>query len=133
MPTARIAGNVALSLVTRLTSGYRDLFDSQCGYTAIARSALERLDLDRVFARYGYPNDLLARLHAVGARVLDVPVRPVYGPRWKSGIRIHTVLYPIAFVLLRSWVERVGAEAATPPPAAPPEFAPARAGRTPAA
>jgi glycosyltransferase involved in cell wall biosynthesis len=120
MPPARIAGNLALSVVTRMTSGYRDLFDSQCGYTAIAKGALARLDLDRVFPRYGYPNDLLARLHAVGARVVDVPVRPVYGPRWKSGIRVHTVVYPIAFVLLRSWLERVGAEsrAATPPPAA---------------
>lgn len=133
MPAARIAGNLALSLVTRITSGYRDLFDSQCGYTAVARAPLERLDLDRVFPRYGYPNDLLARLHAVGARVEDVPVRPVYGPRWKSGIRIHTVVYPIAFVLLRSWLERVGAEAVTPPAAAPPEFPPARFGRTPAA
>jgi glycosyltransferase involved in cell wall biosynthesis len=110
MPAARIAGNVALSLATRWTSGYRRLFDSQCGYTAITRSALERVDLDRVFARYGYPNDLLARLHATGARVLDVPVRPVYGPRWKSGIRLHTVVYPIAFVLVRSWLERRRAE-----------------------
>ena len=134
MPAARIAGNLALSMVTRLTSGYRDLFDSQCGYTAIASSALERLDLDRVFPRYGYPNDLLARLHAVGARVQDVPVRPVYGPRWKSGIRIHTVVYPIAFVLLRSWLERreAEAEALTPQPAAG-EFPPAHLGRTPAA
>ena len=33
----------------------------------------------RMFARYGYPNDLLARLRVAGARVVDVPVRPVYG------------------------------------------------------
>ena len=111
MPPARIAGNLALSWVTRWTSGYRDLFDSQCGYTAITRAALERVDLDRVFPRYGYPNDLLARLHAAGARVVDVPVRPIYGPRWKSGIRLHNVVYPIAFVLARSWLERLGAEA----------------------
>ncbi len=111
MPAARIAGNLALSLVTRMTSGYRQMFDSQCGYTAITRAALELVDLDRVFPRYGYPNDLLARLHVVGARVMDVPVRPVYGPRWRSGIRLRTVVYPIAFVLARSWLERVGAEA----------------------
>jgi len=110
MPPARIAGNLALSLATRWTSGYRRLFDSQCGYTAVTRAALEQVELDRVFPRYGYPNDLLARLHAVGARVVDVPVRPVYGPRWKSGIRLHTVVYPIAFVLVRSWLERVRAE-----------------------
>src|SRR5690606_33425907 len=53
MPPTRLFGNIALSLVTRLTSGYRHIFDSQCGYTAIHRSALERLDLDAVFPRYG--------------------------------------------------------------------------------
>jgi glycosyltransferase involved in cell wall biosynthesis len=111
MPRARIAGNLALSLATRWTSGYRHVFDSQCGYTAVTRGALERVDLDRVFPRYGYPNDLLARLHIVGARVVDVPVRPVYGPRWRSGIRLHTVVYPIAFVLARSWLERIAVEA----------------------
>ncbi|HWM85671.1 MAG TPA: glycosyltransferase family 2 protein [Kofleriaceae bacterium] len=114
MPAARIAGNLALSLATRWTSGYRDLFDSQCGYTAITRRALSRIDLDRLFPRYGYPNDLLARLHVVGARVVDVAVRPIYGARWKSGIRLHTVVYPIAFVLARSWMERVGAEVRAP-------------------
>jgi glycosyltransferase involved in cell wall biosynthesis len=112
MPPARIAGNIALSLATRLTSGYRDSFDSQCGYTAIARAALEAVSLDRVFPRYGYPNDLLARLHVIGARVVDVPVRPVYGPAWRSGIRLHNVVYPIAFVLARSWRERLESESA---------------------
>ena len=110
MPAARIAGNILLSLATRWTSGYRQVFDSQCGYTAITSGALERIALDRLFPRYGYPNDLLARLHAAGARVIDVPVRPVYGPRWKSGIRLSTVVYPIAFVLARSWLERLGTE-----------------------
>lgn len=111
MPRARLVGNIALSLATRLTSGYGHIFDSQCGYTAIHRRALGRIDLDRVFARYGYPNDLLARLHAAGMRVVDVPVRPVYGPRWRSGIKPHMVVYPVSFVLARSFLRRVAVEA----------------------
>src|SRR5262249_7842112 len=63
MPPARIAGNLVLSAATRITSGYRHVFDSQCGYTAIHRDALAKLDLDVLWARYGYPNDLLSRLH----------------------------------------------------------------------
>jgi glycosyltransferase involved in cell wall biosynthesis len=110
MPRARLLGNIALSLATRLTAGYGHIFDSQCGYTAIHRRALGRIDLDRVFARYGYPNDLLARLHAAGMRVVDVPVRPVYGPGWKSGIKPHMVVYPVSFVLARSFLRRVTVE-----------------------
>jgi glycosyltransferase involved in cell wall biosynthesis len=107
MPLLRLLGNILLSLVTKVSSGYWRLFDSQCGYTAITRAALERLDLGRLFPRYGYPNDVLARLQVARCRVLDAPVRPVYGPAWRSGIRPHMVLYPIAFVLLRSFLWRL--------------------------
>jgi len=109
MPTARLVGNVALSLATKLTSGYWRVFDSQCGYTAITRGALAALDIDRLFARYGYPNDLLARLNGAGMRVVDVPVRPIYGTAWKSGIKPHNVIYPVTFVLARSWARRIAA------------------------
>ena len=110
MPPARIVGNILLSAATRFTSGYHHVFDSQCGYTAIARSALAAIDLDEVFPRYGYPNDLLARLHVAGVRVADVPVRPIYGPNWKSGINLRTALGPIPRVLARSWRNRIVAE-----------------------
>jgi hypothetical protein len=105
MPKARLVGNIGLSLMTKLTSGYWRCFDSQCGYTAISAAALRCLD-GRLFARYGYPNDVLARLRTAGARVQDVPVRPVYAGE-PSGIRIWTVLYPVLFVLLRSMGRRL--------------------------
>jgi glycosyltransferase involved in cell wall biosynthesis len=105
MPKDRLIGNILLSLCTKLTSGYLRVFDSQCGFTAISRRALRAIGC-RFFARYGYPNDVLARLRAVGARVREVPVRPVYDGQ-RSGIRPWTVLYPISFVLLRSLLRRV--------------------------
>lgn len=110
MPPARIVGNVLLSAATRVTSGYRHVFDSQCGYTAIHRRALERIPLDELFPRYGYPNDLLSRLSVAGMRVVDVPVRPIYGAHWKSGIHLGTVVHPIPWVLLRSWGTRLAAQ-----------------------
>jgi glycosyltransferase involved in cell wall biosynthesis len=110
MPPVRIVGNVLLSAATRVTSGYRHVFDSQCGYTAISRAALERIDLDELWTRYGYPNDLLSRLHVANVRVVDVPVRPIYGEHWKSGIHFGTALHPLPWVLLRSWGSRLVAE-----------------------
>lgn len=107
MPPARLLGNVVLSLATRLTSGYWHIFDSQCGFTAASRRSLEAIDLPRLFPRYGYPNDLLARLHVAGLRVAEAPVRPIYGPAWRSGITLRTALYPVAFVLLRSLLYRL--------------------------
>ena len=121
MPAARIAGNVALSLATRLTSGYWELFDSQCGYTVASRRALAVIDAAGLFPRYGYPNDLLARLHAAGMRVVDVPVRAIYGANWRSGIRLSTVVYPMSFVLVRSWMRRLLAKRGEPVVVATPE------------
>lgn len=111
MPPTRIVGNLVLSAATRVTSGYRHVFDSQCGYTAISAAALAAIELDRLFPRYGYPNDLLSRLNIAGQRVVDVPVRPVYGPVWKSGINLGTALHPIPWVLLRSLGVRLASQA----------------------
>ncbi len=107
MPWTRLLGNIALSLLTRVTSGYGHIFDSQCGFTAASRTALLAIELSTVFPRYGYPNDLLARLNAAELRVVDVPVRPIYGPAWRSGISLKTVVYPISYVLLRSLLWRM--------------------------
>jgi glycosyltransferase involved in cell wall biosynthesis len=111
MPTSRIVGNVLLSAATRVTSGYSHVFDSQCGYTAIHRRALTAIDLDVLWTRYGYPNDLLSRLYVAGVRVVDVPVRPIYGEQWRSGIRLGAALHPLPWVLLRSWGSRIAAQA----------------------
>jgi glycosyltransferase involved in cell wall biosynthesis len=110
MPASRIVGNLVLSAATRVTSGYHHVFDSQCGYTAIHRDALATLELGKLFPRYGYPNDLLSRLRVANMRVTDVPVRPIYGAQWRSGINLGTALHPIPWVLLRSWGTRVAAQ-----------------------
>ena len=52
-----------LSLLTKIASGYWHVADSQAGYTAISLETLERLDLDRIYTRYGFPNDLLVHLN----------------------------------------------------------------------
>ncbi len=105
MPKARLWGNMVLSVITKVTSGYAHIFDSQCGFTAISAQGLGAINC-RLYQRYGYPNDLLARLGAVDARVAEVRVRPVYDGQ-ASGIRISTVIYPILFVLARSMTRRL--------------------------
>ena len=108
MPVSRAIGNVVLSHLTRLASGYGQVFDSQCGYTAANRHALAVILSGPVFPRYGYPNDILCRLGGHGARVVDVAVRPVYGPDWHSGIRIPAVVAPLLRLVLLGMGARLG-------------------------
>lgn len=105
MPWARWVGNHVLSSCTRWATGLR-VRDSQCGYTALARRAAERIALDALWPGYGYPNDLLGRLAASGARVRDVVVRPVYRGE-ASGIGLRHALVVIPAILARVVARRV--------------------------
>ena len=107
IPRHRYLGNAALSFLTKIASGYWHVADSQSGYTAISRGALEELDLERVYPRYGFPNDMLVHLNVYGARVRDVPSRPVYGVGEESGIRLRKVVPTISWLLLKAFLWRL--------------------------
>lgn len=93
-PPVRLAGVVALASMTRWATGLRQLRDAQCGYTAIGRRGLERLELRALYPRYGFPNDLLAKAVIKGLRVTTRPVRPVYGEE-RSAMSIPRVVAPL--------------------------------------
>jgi glycosyltransferase involved in cell wall biosynthesis len=103
IPRTRFFGNAALSLLTKIASGYWHVADSQAGYTAISLDALRRLDLDRLYPRYGFPNDMLVHLNVANARVRDVPSRPIYGVGEQSGIRLRAVVPRISWLLLKAF------------------------------
>ena len=120
MPRVRRVGIVALTWLTRLASGYSKLGDAQCGFTAIAGDLIKTLPLDLLYPRYGYPNDLIVMLGAVGARLGERTVTPVYASE-ASGIRPVTAVFTHSYVLarsilLRAWYRRLG-QLARPDPA----------------
>ena len=103
IPHSRYLGNAVLSLLTKIASGYWHVADSQAGYTALSLDALRRLDLERLYRRYGFPNDMLVHLNVQNARVRDVPSRPIYGVGERSGIRIRSVAPRIAWLLFKGF------------------------------
>jgi len=108
IPHYRYLGNALLSLLTKIASGYWHVADSQAGYTAINRRMLELVDLDNVYPRYGYPNDMLVHLNVWSARVRDIPSRPIYGVGEQSGIKLRSVVPRISWLLMKGFVWRMG-------------------------
>jgi glycosyltransferase involved in cell wall biosynthesis len=108
IPRTRYLGNAILSLLTKIASGYWHVADSQAGYTAISRDALARLALDRLYPRYGFPNDVLVHLNVQNARVRDVPSRPIYHVGERSGIRLRSVVPRISWLLFKAFWWRLG-------------------------
>ena len=107
IPRTRYLGNAVLSLFTKIASGYWHVADSQTGFTAIALPMLERLDLHRLYRRYGFPNDMLVHLNVWNARVRDVPSRPVYGVGERSGIKLRSVVPRIWWLLVKGFFWRL--------------------------
>jgi glycosyltransferase involved in cell wall biosynthesis len=107
IPRYRYLGNAVLSLLTKVASGYWHVADSQSGYTAVSLEYLELLDLDRIYKRYGFPNDMLVHLNVWNARVRDIPSRPIYGVGERSGIRLRKVVPAISWLLFRGFFWRM--------------------------
>jgi glycosyltransferase involved in cell wall biosynthesis len=107
IPPARYLGIRALSLLTKISSGYWKIGDSQSGYTAVNLATLRELDLDSLYPRYGFPNDMLVHLNVANRRVLDFPSRPIYGIGEESGIRMSRVIPTISWLLLSGFWWRI--------------------------
>jgi glycosyltransferase involved in cell wall biosynthesis len=103
IPRTRYLGNAVLSLLTKIASGYWHVADSQAGYTALSLDAMRRLDLDRLYPRYGFPNDMLVHLNVQNARVRDVPSRPIYDVGESSGIKLRSVVPRISWLLFKGF------------------------------
>lgn len=106
MPKYRILGNIILTLLTKLASGYWSIFDSQNGYWAITVSTLKRLDLSRISRGYDLENSMLIRMNIINARIVDVPIPAVYGEE-QSGIRVWRVIAAMTVTLFTGFWRRV--------------------------
>jgi len=107
IPHYRYLGNSALSLMTKIASVYWQIADSQSGYTAISLTALKRIEIDRIYKRYGMPNDILIKLNIYNFKVRDVSVRPVYNIGERSGIRLISVIPKVSWLLFKGFLRRM--------------------------
>lgn len=106
MPSLRRRGTRILGKITGIIAGIPGLDDAQCGYTAITADAARKLPLERLYPRYGYPNDMILRLSEAGLRIAEVTVAPVYADE-VSGLSIRRVVKPISKILARGAARRL--------------------------
>jgi glycosyltransferase involved in cell wall biosynthesis len=106
MPPMRLFGNAVLSFLTKLSSGYWDLFDPTNGYTAIHADAARYLPFDKISRRYFFETDMLFRLNTLGAVVTDVPMDAVYGDE-VSNLKISRIVTEFAAKHVRNFFKRL--------------------------
>lgn len=106
MPTQRLIGNAALSFMTKLSSGYWQLFDPTNGFTAIHRNVLRELELDRLARRYFFESDLLYALNQLRAVVSEMPMASRYAGE-PSSLRPMAVIGPFLAGHARNFCKRM--------------------------
>jgi dolichol-phosphate mannosyltransferase len=106
MPPLRLLGNVALSFLSKLSTGYWNIFDPTNGYIAVDARLLAVLPLSKVSRGYFFETDLLFRANLYQAKVLDIPMTAVYSTE-RSNLKIARVM-PVFFMgHLTNFVKRL--------------------------
>lgn len=106
MPAIRLFGNAVLSFMTKLSSGYWDLFDPTNGYTAIHADVARHLPFEKISRRYFFETDMLFRLNTLGAVVVDVPMDAKYCDE-VSGLKISKIVGEFFVKHVRNFSKRI--------------------------
>lgn len=107
IPKIRFFGNSILSLLTKIASGYWHVSDTQSGYTAISLKALQAIRLYDIYRSYGVPNDVLVKLNIAFCTIKEISIKPVYNIGEKSKMKIWKVIFPISWLLFKSFFKRL--------------------------
>jgi dolichol-phosphate mannosyltransferase len=105
MPTIRKLGNSILSLVNKFSSGYWDVMDPTNGFTAIHKTALGQLPLDKISNRYFFESDMLFRLGTIRAVVKDIPMDAVYADE-SSNLKVGEVIFEFVPLYVKAFFKR---------------------------
>lgn len=106
IPRVRLIGNSILSMLTRISSGYWQMSDSQTGYTVISRNALSDIQ-GNLWKGYGFPNDVLNKLGLLDYKIVEIPSKPVYNVGEVSKLNPSKVAWPIFKILARGIRKRI--------------------------
>jgi glycosyltransferase involved in cell wall biosynthesis len=106
MPLGRKVGNIGLSFLTKLSTGYWQLFDPTNGYTAIHTNIIKALPLDYIEQRFFFESDILFHIGLLHARVVDIPMTAFYGEE-ESNLNDLNALYSFPVKHARNFFKRI--------------------------
>jgi len=106
MPLIRRIGNIGLTLLTKVSSGFWHVSDPTNGYTAVHTSVLRVLNLDRLAERYFFETSMLIQLNIVRTVAYDVPIPARYGSE-TSSLSVSRAFFGFPAKLLSGLMQRL--------------------------
>lgn len=108
-PKVKFYGNIFLSFISKLSTGYWDIFDPINGYTAITKESLQKLNLSKIDNGYFFETDMLFNLYLNGAKVKDVPVQIRYFENQIQNMNISKETFNFLFKNISRIIKRLKA------------------------
>jgi glycosyltransferase involved in cell wall biosynthesis len=105
MPILRKIGNLGLSFLIKLASGYWNIFDPTNGFTAIKASTVSILNLNQLEQGYIFETSQLTELYFLNAQIVQLPMIARYGDG-PSSLSIRQSLLEFPPYLFKAMVKR---------------------------
>ncbi len=106
MPFIRLIGNIALSFIAKLSTGYWELFDPTNGFIAIHTDVLKKIFLDKLDDRYFFETDLLFRCSLFDVLISEITMPALYKDE-NSGIKPLKEVFNFYFRHIVVFVKRI--------------------------
>ena len=78
MPIIRIIGNIGLGFITKLSTGYWELFDPTNGFIAMRADVLNEISLEKIDNGYFFETDLLFRCSLSNILISEIAMEAIY-------------------------------------------------------
>ena len=101
MPMIRLIGNILLSFVTKLSTGYWELFDPTNGFIAFNTNILNRIEYEKTDDRYFFETDLLFRAGLYDVLISEIEIPTIYKNE-RSGLNpfVESIRYFISHIII---------------------------------
>ncbi|RBW63004.1 glycosyltransferase family 2 protein [Tenacibaculum sp. E3R01] len=106
MPFLRKFGNLGLSFLTKVATGYWHNFDPTNGFLAIKTSTLKKIDFSKINDRYYFETSLLSQLYFEDIVIEDISMPAIYGDE-KSNMNVFKMFFVFSKNLTKTFIKRI--------------------------
>jgi len=106
MPIGRKISNLGLTFLSKIASGYWNIFDPANGYTAIAATKLASLDPQKIARSYFFETSMLCELRKINAVVMDISMPAIYQNE-RSSVKVPREIFVFSTNLIARIFDRL--------------------------
>lgn len=106
MPLVRRIGNIALTFLIRLSSGYWGISDPTNGYIGFNSEYLKIIDLEKLHDRYFFESSIFNEIHFCKVKVIELPISAVYNDE-VSNLSVLNTLFSFPPKIIKAFFRRI--------------------------